>query len=78
MELEESGPLASDYITKLQLSKSMVLAQKQKYRSMEQDRKPINKPMYLWSTNLQEYTMEKRDSLLKNHAGKTILLHVKE
>ena len=27
---------------------SMVLAQKQKYRPMEQDRKPINKPMHLW------------------------------
>ena len=44
-----------------------VLAQKQKYRSMEQDRKPRDKPMYLWSTNLwqkrQGYTMEKRQSL---------------
>ena len=28
---------------------SMVLAQKQKYRSMEQDRKPRNKPTHLWS-----------------------------
>ena len=28
------------------------LAQKQKYRSMEQNRKPRNKPMYLWPTNL--------------------------
>ena len=27
---------------------SMVLAQKQKYRLMEQDRKPRNKPMLLW------------------------------
>ena len=27
---------------------STVLAQKQKYRPMEQDRKPINKPMHLW------------------------------
>ena len=31
---------------------NMVLAQKQKYRSMEQDRKPRDKPMQLWSTNL--------------------------
>ena len=31
---------------------NMVLAQKQKYRSMEQDRKPRDKPMHLWSTNL--------------------------
>ena len=27
---------------------SMVLEQKQKYRQMEQDRKPRNKPMHLW------------------------------
>ena len=27
---------------------SMVLAQKQKYRPMEQDRKPRNKPMHVW------------------------------
>ena len=27
---------------------SMVLAQKQKYRAMQQDRKPRNKPMHLW------------------------------
>ena len=46
---------------------SMVLAQKQKYRSMEEDRKPRDKPRHLWSPNLwqrrQEYTMEKRQSL---------------
>ena len=46
---------------------NMVLTQKQKYRSMEQDRKPKDKPTYLWSTNLwqmmQGYTMEKRQSL---------------
>ena len=45
----------------------MVLPQKQKYRRMEQDRKPRDKPMYLWSPNLwqrrQEYTMEKRQPL---------------
>ena len=40
---------------------SMVLAQKQKYRQMEQDRKPRNKPMhlqlpYFWQRR-QEYTM---------------------
>ena len=49
---------------------SMVLAQKRKYRWMEQDRKPRGidrKPMHLWSPNLwqrrQRYTMEKRQSL---------------
>ena len=40
---------------------SMVLAQKQKYRPIEQDRKPRNKPMHLcvpycWQRR-QEYTM---------------------
>ena len=43
---------------------SRALAQKQKYRSMEQDRKPRDKPTHIWSPNLkqrrQEYTMEKR------------------
>ena len=46
---------------------SLVLAQKQKYRSMELDRKPRDKPTHLWPTNLwqrrQGYTMEKRQSL---------------
>ena len=31
---------------------SMVLAQKQKYRSIVQDRKPRDKPMHLWPSNL--------------------------
>ena len=31
---------------------SMVLTKKQKYRSMQQDRKPRDKPTHLWSTNL--------------------------
>ena len=52
----------------------MVLAQKQKYRLMEQDRKPRNKPMHLWSVNLQqrrqEYTMGKRLSLQQVVPGK--------
>ena len=46
---------------------NMVLAQKQKYKSMEQDRKPRDKPTHLWSANLWQrrkgYTMEKRLSL---------------
>ena len=48
MEVEESTFLTSDYITKLQSKDSMVLAQKQKYKPMKQDRKPRDKPMYLW------------------------------
>ena len=31
---------------------SMVLAQKQKYRSMEQERKPRDKPTHIWSPYL--------------------------
>ena len=31
---------------------SMVVAQKQKYRSMEQDRKPTDKPTHIWSPYL--------------------------
>ena len=46
---------------------NMVLAQKQKHRSMEQDRKPRDKPTHLWSINLkqrrQEHIMEKRQPL---------------
>ena len=46
---------------------NMALAQKQKHRSMEQDRKARDKPTHLWSTNVwqrrQRYTMEKRQSL---------------
>ena len=45
---------------------SMVLAQRQKYRSMEQNRKPRDKSMHLWTPYLwqrrQKYTMEE-DSL---------------
>ena len=46
---------------------NMVLAQKQKYRPMEQDRKPRNNPMNLWIPcfwqRRQEYTMDERQSL---------------
>ena len=46
---------------------NMVLAQRQKYRSMEQNRKPRDKSTHIWTPYLwqrrQEYTMEKRQSL---------------
>ena len=46
---------------------SMVLAQRQIYRSMEQNRKPRDKSTNLWSLYLQQrrqgYTMEKRQPL---------------
>ena len=53
---------------------SMVLAQKQKYRPMEQDRKPRNKPMHLWVPSIwqrrQEYTMGQRQPLQQMVLGK--------
>ena len=59
----------------------MVLAQKHKYRPMEQDRKPRNKPIHLWVPYFlqrrKEYTMGKRQVSSKNGAGKTGQLHVK-
>ena len=48
MQLEESTFLSSDYTTKLQSSNSVVLAQRQKYKSMEQNRKTRDKSMHLW------------------------------
>ena len=46
---------------------SMVLAQKQKYRPMGQDRKPRNEPMHLWVPYFwqrrQEFTMGQRQPL---------------
>ena len=56
---------------------SMVLAQRQKYRSMEQHRKPRDKSMHLWTPyprqRGQKYTMEKRQSLQQeNVLGKLV------
>ena len=46
---------------------STVVEQKQKYRPMEQDRKPRNKPMHLWVPYFwqrrQEYTTRQRQPL---------------
>ena len=67
MELEESTFLTSVYTTKLQSSRQYGTGTKQKYRPIEWDRKPKNKPMHLWVTYFwqrrQEYTMKKRHSL---------------
>ena len=58
----------------------MVLAQEQTHKSMEQDRKPRNKPMNLRLINLQQeariYNGEKTVSLISD--GKTGELCVKE
>ena len=61
---------------------SMVLAQKQKYRPTEQDRKPRNKPMDLMGTlflteEARIYNGAKTASSI-NGAGKSQQLHVKE
>ena len=53
---------------------SMVMAQKQTYGSMKQNRQPRNKPIHLQSINhrqrRQEYTVEKRQSLQQLVLGK--------
>ena len=61
---------------------SMVLAQKQKYRPMEQDKKPRNKPMHLIGTlfltkEARIYNGAKTASSI-NGAGKTGQPYVKE
>ena len=60
----------------------MILAQKQKYRPMEQDRKPRNRPMHPWVPHFfpkeaRIYNGVKTASSV-NDAGKTGQLHVKE
>ena len=64
MEMEESTFLTLDYTTN-----NIIQAQKQKYRSMEQDREPRNKHMHIQSINLQqrsyEYKMNKNSLLNK-------------
>ena len=52
MELEKSTFLTSDYMTKLHHQDRMTLAQKQKYRPVEQDREPRDKPTHLWAPYL--------------------------
>ena len=55
---------------------SMVLAKRQKYRSMEQNRKPRDKSTHLWKPYLwqrrQEYRMEKRQSLYQVVLGRLV------
>ena len=83
MELEESTCLTSGYATKPQSSRqssrqTMVLAQRQKYRLMEQNRK-INPEInpHTYGQRKQEYTIGKRQSLT-SAAGKTGQPLVKE
>ena len=43
------GPGLQTIVQSYSYQDSMVLAQKQKYISMEQDRKPRDKPLHIWS-----------------------------
>ena len=47
--MEESTCLTSVLLQSHSHQDSMILAQKQKYRSMEQNRKPRDKSMHLWT-----------------------------
>ena len=82
MELEESTCLSSGSTTKPQSSDSMVLAQRQKYRSMEQNRNPrieIHVPMdTLSSTKEARIYNGKKTTSLTSGAGKTGQPLVKE
>ena len=53
-------PLLQNILQNYSNQDSIVLAQKQSYRPMEQDRKPRNKPMHQRS---QEYIMGQRQPL---------------
>ena len=61
---------------------SMVLAQKQTHRPMEQNREPRNGPSVLWATNLRQsrkkHPVEKKAVSSINGAGKIGQLHAKE
>ena len=67
-ELEESGSLTSGYTKRYCHQNHEVQAQKQKYRSMEQDRKSRNKPMHMWSIyNKGRKTIQwRKDNLFNN------------
>ena len=56
----------------------MVLAQKQKYRPMEQDREPIDKPIHLFLTKEERIYNRAKTASLISGAGKTGQLHAKE
>ena len=81
MELEEINLPDFRLYYKYSHQDSMVLAQKQKYRPMQQDRKPRNNPGtygYLIFDNGGKNIQWGKDSLFINGAGKTGQLHVKE
>ena len=82
MELEESTCVTSDSTTKPQSSRQYSTgAQRQKYRSMEQNRKPRDKSTNLWSPSLTKEARiynGKKTTSLTSCAGKTGQPPVKE
>ena len=84
MELEESTSWLQVILQSYSHQDSTVLAQKQKYTPMEQDRKPRNKPMNLWVPYLVPLTKDTRiyngakTASSINGAGKTGQLHVRK
>ena len=70
MELEESTCLSS--LQSHSQQDSMVLAQRLKYRSMEQNRKPRDKAMNLWTPYLRQRRQGygKKTTSLTSGAGK--------
>ena len=78
--LEESCSLAFDYTTKLWSSKTAWYWHKNKYRSVEQNRKLRNRPTHLWSVYNQgdKNIQWRKDSLFSKCSGKTGQPHVKK
>ena len=86
MEFEESTCLTSGSTTKPKSSKHMVLAQRQKYRSMEQNRKSRHKSTHPWTPYMDTLSSTKEARIynglktifLTSGAGKTGQPLVKE
>ena len=78
--MDESTCLTSDYAANLQSSIQYGTGQRQKHRSMEQNRNPRNTSMQLWTPYLWQrrpkYTWKKDN--LTSDAGKTGQPAVKE
>ena len=66
MELEESTCLTSGLLQSHIHQDSMVLAQRQKYRSMEQNRKPRDKSAHLWTCFIKKKKKKKKEARIYN------------
>ena len=80
--MEESTCLTSDYTTKLPSLRQYGTGTRQKYRSMEQNRKPRDKSTHLWT--ILSFTKEakiyngEKTTCLTSGAGKTGQPSIKE